>query len=97
MVQGINIFIIQLNINVLILCQERARILQQEREEAEQARREDLEQERRREEYRDGQRLMNIAARRGAPALPNLDLSTASTASTLVLENENFVEDEVSY
>jgi len=78
------------------LCQERARFLQQERERQEEARREELEQERRREEYRDGQRLMSIAARRGAPALPDLNLSTASTASTLVLENENFVQDEVS-
>ena len=78
------------------MCQERARILQQEREAAEQARREEMESERRREEYRDGQRLMSIAARRGAPALPNLDLSTASTTSTLILENENFLNDEVS-
>ena len=78
------------------MCQERARILQQEREEAEQARREELEQERRREEFRDGQRLMSIAAREGAAALPDLNVSEASTASTLILENENFLMDEVS-
>jgi len=96
LVQGINISIILLNINVLILCQERARILAEEREEAERTRREELEQERRREEFRDGQRLMSIAARRGAPALPDLNLSTASTASTLIIENENFLMDEVS-
>ena len=78
------------------MCQERARILQQEREEAEQARREELEQERRREERRDGQRLLAIAMREEAAVLPNLNVSTASTDSTLVLENENFLMDEVS-
>ena len=90
------------------MCKERARILQQEREEAEQARREELEQERRREERRDDQRLM-AAAIREPTFVPveavdlrcpeDLDvsfLSTTSTASTLVLVNENFVHDEVS-
>jgi len=78
------------------LCQERARFLQQERERQEEARREELEQERRREERRDGQRLMAIAMREGAAVLPDLNVSTASTASTLILSNENFVHDEVS-
>jgi len=90
------------------LCQERARILQQEREEAEQARREELEEERLREERRDGMRLM-AAAMREPVHLPlevvdlrcqeELDasfISTTSTASTLVLNNENFLMDEVS-
>jgi len=82
------------------LCQERARVLleqrEEERREAEQARKEELESERRREEYRDGQRLMSIAARGGAAALPDLDSSNASTVSTLILENQNFLMDEVS-
>jgi len=85
---------------LLTLCQEQARFLldqrEEERREAELARREELEAERRREEYRDGQRLMTIAARGEAAALPELNISTASTASTLILENENFVMDEVS-
>jgi len=78
------------------LCQEQARILQEEREEAERTRREEMEAERRREERRDDQRLMAAAIREGAAALPILNHSTDSTASTLVLENENFLMDEVS-
>jgi len=95
---------------VLILCQERARFLLEQREaerreQLEQERKEMVERERRREERRDDQRLM-AAAIRGPLVLvpyqqPEEELeasfcSTTSTASTLVLANENFVMDEVS-
>jgi len=79
-------------------------LLQAEREEAEQAR----EREMRREERRDDAWLM-AAAMREPTVIPlevvdlrcqeELDasfISTTSTASTLVLMNENFVHDEVS-
>ena len=79
-------------------------MLQAEREEAEQAR----EREMRREERRDDARLMAAAIRE--PTIIPLEvvdlrcqeeldasfISTTSTASTLVLMNENFVHDEVS-
>ena len=66
--------------------QERARILAEEREEAERTRREEMEEER-----RDDMRLGAAAMRE-----PALNISIASTASTLILNNENFVMDEVS-
>jgi hypothetical protein len=94
------------------LCQERARVLQQEREAQEEARQEEMEREREREARRDDQRLMAAAIRGPpihAPFMPlevvdmrcheSLDASfssTTSTASTLILRNENFVNDEVS-
>ena len=79
-------------------------MLQAEREEAERAR----ERERRREDRRDDARLMAAAIReptfvpveavdlRCPEDLDASFLSTTSTASTLVLVNENFVHDEVS-
>jgi len=94
------------------LCQERARFLleqrEEERREAEQARKEELEEERLREERRDDMRLGAAALREPAyiplevvdlrcqEELDNSFMSTTSTASTLVLANENFVMDEVS-